>query len=140
MFAWEPEAKCSQHGSCSVDHFFPEPHRNPPSEMSAVAEFQARARAQAIHATSSTPETTLNDTPGPPENKGTDDERNDTIVPQHEDPPPDNSARPDNLTVDIVTRLIRRHNLPEGVSSEVRDFQRVFSWPPLKHHGNSLNI
>ena len=81
----------------------------------------------------------MNDTLALPENERnseTDDEATGTGssmgTSQHEDPIPDEYTPTsvvwrDDLTADSVTRLIRCHNLPEGVLSDVQNFQQVFS-------------
>lgn len=38
-----------------------------------------------------------------------------------------NAVRREDLTIDEVTRLIRRHGLPTAFLSDVQTFQRVFS-------------
>jgi hypothetical protein len=104
--------------------------------MSSVADFQARARARALRATPDTPEFTMNDPPNPQENErndGTEEATEiDTSMAQNEDATRNeftrshNTIRRDGFTVDDVTRFIHRHNLPEGVVSDVQNFQRVF--------------
>lgn len=100
--------------------------------MSSVADFQARAMARAMRMNHNTPEITMNNTPSPPENEGNGGSDNEAIE-NNASPttdeviPPVNTVRHGDLTADDVTRLIQRHNLPEGVALDVRDFQRVFS-------------
>jgi len=94
--------------------------------MSSAADFQARAMARAAQLTQSIPEVTMDDAPGPSENGGnggSDDES----TGNDPDPVRRTDVRHGGLTVDELTRLVRRHNLADGFVLEAQNFQRVFS-------------
>ena len=107
--------------------------------MPSVADFQARARARALQVTSNIPETiTAEGAPRSPENDGNDGTNDEATesgasAPQPEDPIPhestdsNNTFRRDGITVNDVTHLVQHRNLPEGIVSDVRNFQRVRS-------------
>ena len=87
--------------------------------MASLSELQARANARQMGNTLNTPDINMDNTESQsdgPENDSLSDSglNNDT------------ETTPDRrLTIDEVTHLVRRHNLPEGTVADVERFQQV---------------
>jgi len=89
--------------------------------MASFADLQARALARNTQTTTNTPEVDMDNAESQLE-----DQENGT--PDYDNPSNDTGAAPHRgLTVDELTQLVQRYNLPERTLADAVTFQRVFS-------------
>ena len=100
--------------------------------MASLSELQARANAQQTGNTPNTPDIDMDNTESQSEDPEN-DSRSDSGLNNDTETTPDR-----RLTINEVTHLVHRHNLPEGTVADVEGFQQVIFRHCLRFTGLTL--